>query len=91
MQTTFKFPRFSHEGESVVWRLATPEEIAEVRESGQHVTLACTECGHGPWSCKGLAISDRGGYNGARNIFYNGEGRECSCPSSALRMVTPEN
>lgn len=68
-------------------RLATPAEIASARDSGHHVMIACTSCGDGLWSAKGLAISESGGYNGARNIFWHGAGKECSCDPSALRMV----
>jgi hypothetical protein len=48
------------------------------------------------WSCKVVAVSRTGRYNGARNIFYNGaivdgewkepQPPECPCPGDDLRV-----
>lgn len=80
---------FTFEGRA--YRVANKMEvcIAQSRPGAPHVTFACTECGHGTWSAKNLALGDAGGYTGVRNIFYLGAGPECSCPPNALRMIVP--
>jgi len=39
----------------------------------RHVILTCRNHPNLRWSCKECAFSDEGGYNGSRNIFFNGE------------------
>ncbi len=38
----------------------------------RHVILTCKNHPELRWSCKEIAFSDEGGYNGSRNIFFNG-------------------
>mgnify|MGYP000938576856 CR=1 FL=1 len=49
-------------------------------------TLICRKHPHLSWSCKSIAVSDDGRYNGSRNIFFNGKPgeRECPCHHSFL-------
>lgn len=39
----------------------------------RHVILTCKNHPNLRWSCKEIAFSDGYGYNGSRNIFFNGE------------------
>jgi len=39
----------------------------------RHSILTCKNHPHLRWSCKHVAFSERGGYNGSRSIFFNGE------------------
>lgn len=39
----------------------------------RHVILTCKNHPNLRWSCKEIAFDDVGGYNGSRNIFFNGE------------------
>lgn len=73
-------------------RPATEDEIKALQSLGgaPHVTFACM-CGHGYWTAKNIALSNCGGYNGTRNIFYYGEGRECECPPCNLICVVVED
>lgn len=72
-----------------VRRFANATEIEALRaeEGAPHVMFACTACGHGYWTSKNIALGLSGGYNGARNIFYCGDGPECSCPNDAIRVL----
>ena len=38
----------------------------------RHVILTCKNHPELRWSCKEIAFSDDYGYNGSRNIFFNG-------------------
>lgn len=62
---------------------------------GLHVPLTCENHPELRWSCKRIAITfdseGVGRYNQSRNIFYKGEGPECDCPSSKLRLIIEEN
>lgn len=74
------------------FRRATPDEITSLQnqDGAPHVMFCCT-CGHGSWSAKNLTLTRHGGYNGCRNIFYNGDGPECTCPPTQLVCVVPAN
>jgi hypothetical protein len=39
----------------------------------RHVILTCKHHPNLRWACKEIAFSDAHGYNGTRNIFFNGE------------------
>ena len=56
----------------------------------RHVILTCKNHDQLRWTCKEIAFSDAGGYNGSRNIFYKGDKSECSCPSRDL-VRAPED
>ena len=56
----------------------------------RHVILTCNNHDHLRWTCKEIAFSDVGGYNGSRNIFYKSDEPECSCPSRDL-VRAPED
>lgn len=59
----------------------------------QHIPMTCENHPTLRWSCKSIAVTPTGRYNGARNIFYNGDGEsyppECDCPASALIAAIP--
>ena len=76
--------------EQMPHRLATQAEIDVLRhmDGAPHVTLACA-CGCGWWSCKNIALSASGHYNGMRNIFFHGKDYECACPLQDMRCVVP--
>ena len=38
----------------------------------RHAVLTCKHHTHLRWFCKDIAFSDKGGYNGCRNIFFDG-------------------
>lgn len=67
---------------------ANAERIKQLRDlpGAPHVMFACL-CGKGHWTAKNIALSSDGGYNGTRNIFYNGDGPECSCSPSQLVCI----
>lgn len=73
-----------------IYRKATKEEIAELQNlpGAPHVTFACN-CGKTHWTAKNIALSSNGGYNGQRNIFFDGEYPECKCPPTDLVCVVP--
>ena len=59
----------------------------------RHVEMTCKNHPTLFWSCKSIAVTEHGRFNGARNIFYNGEHDgegdytyvpECSCPGVDL-------
>ena len=61
----------------------------------RHVALTCINHANLRWQCKEIAVNAIGQYNGARNIFYNGNldglyPPECSCPASDLRFAPEE-
>jgi hypothetical protein len=61
----------------------------------RHVNLACKNHPELRWTCKAIATSSVGGYNGARNIFYQGhtDGTyppECKCAASDLILAPGE-
>ena len=56
----------------------------------RHVILTCKNHDQLRWTCKEIAFSDAGGYNESRNIFYQGDKSECSCPSRDL-VRAPED
>ena len=56
----------------------------------RHVILTCTNHDHLRWTCKEIAFSDGGGYDGTRNIFYWGSDPECSCSRRDL-VRAPED
>lgn len=66
----------------------------------RHVLLTCKQHPNLRWSCKEIAFTDEGGYNGARSIFFNGEllangkcdenATECSCLAHYL-IRAPED
>ena len=39
----------------------------------RHVILTCKNHTNLRWGCKEIAFTDKGGYNGCRNIFFKGE------------------
>lgn len=64
----------------------------------RHVALTCKHHPHLRWSCKEIAFTPGYGYNGIRNIFYNGKYTgdnsyehepECKCPPTDL-ILSPE-
>lgn len=74
------------------FRAATQDEIKTLQDQSgaPHVMFAC-KCGHTYWTAKNIALSDSGGYNGARNIFYSGWPKpECACPPSNLVCIVAE-
>ncbi len=71
----------------------------------RHVHLTCLHHPNLRWTCKSIATSKHGGYNGCRNIFFQGdvtrintdgyyihaEGvSECKCPPSDLILAPDE-
>lgn len=78
-------------GDRCHFRRANPDEIAELRAKpgAPHVMFGC-KCGHSYWHAKNLALGVNGSYTQVRNIFYGGEGPECSCPGSSLVCIVPE-
>lgn len=67
----------------------------------RHVSLTCKNHPNLRWSCKSIATSEHGGYNGCRNIFFDGDitdlgrnifdpGKECKCPPSDLVLAPDE-
>lgn len=70
----------------------------------RHVTLTCKNHPNLRWSCKEIAFTEGYGYNGMRNIFFNGDlngetgelterftwSMECACPASDL-VRAPED
>lgn len=72
----------------------------------RHVSLTCKNHPNLRWSCKEIAVNANGTYNGARNIFFNGEyagelysdksgskcnpAIECDCPPNCLTFA-PED
>jgi hypothetical protein len=38
-----------------------------------HIHLTCKHHSNLRWNCKSIAYTEGRGYNGARNIFFNGE------------------
>lgn len=67
---------------------ATGEELVALDQmpGAPHVKFACL-CGHGWWTSKNLTLTQDGGWNGTRHIFYQGSNAECTCPSSQLVCV----
>lgn len=65
----------------------------------RHVTLTCKHHPELRWNTKAIACPNGQGYNGARNIFYNGAPNstidkypcECSCPPSDLIWAPEED
>lgn len=51
---------------------------------GRHIALTCKNHPDKRWSTKNI------GHIGARTIFYDSQGEECSCPASDLRVVPTE-
>ena len=72
------------------YRAATQSEIQELQKlpGAPHVLFAC-KCGKSHWSAKNIALSDSGQYNQQRNIFFLGDGLECSCSAKDLVCVVP--
>src|SRR6185437_5265772 len=68
----------------------------------RHLTLTCKNHPQLRWNCKSIAYTPGAGYNGCRNIFFNGRlttaeeqaaglGRpECPCPPTDL-VLAPED
>lgn len=71
----------------------------------RHVTLTCKNHPDLRWSCKEIAFDEGYGYNGMRNIFFNGDVKtgemgeltenftwsgECKCPATDL-VRAPED
>ena len=77
------------------YRKATEAEIAALQDEpgAPHVTFMC-KCGTDrTWSAKNIALSNAGGYSGARHIFYNHHesgGAECKCPARDLYCVVED-
>lgn len=71
------------------YRAANSQEIKALQDQpgAPHVLFACSQCGCGTWSAKNIALSNSGGYNGSRNIFYNGDETECNCPPHKLVCI----
>ena len=71
----------------------------------EHVRLTCKHHTNLRWSCKEIAVSRDGSYNGCRTLFFNGdkdalvttpkpEGgyvEECDCPSRDLQLAPGES
>jgi hypothetical protein len=65
----------------------------------QHVIMTCLNHRNLRWSCKEIAVTKDGKYNGCRNIFFCGTveqiaanqpenmNDECNCPSEDLRSL----
>ncbi len=73
------------------YRAMSAQEIDTAQNGFGKVSFAC-RCGETGWMTKAIAVSNTGGYTGARNIFYTpGNGRpECRCPPRDLFAVTYE-
>lgn len=67
----------------------------------RHVRLTCKNHPNLRWQCKSIAFTEGYGYNGARNIFFNGEAvegkdwdfnpaAECSCKATDLILAPGE-
>jgi len=62
----------------------------------RHVTLTCLHHPELRWSCKSIAVNERGQYNGLRHIFFLGEVKkekyvdECKCKAADLRFYPEE-
>jgi len=56
--------------------------------AGAHVVMRCPNHPDLRWSCKVVAVTRDGRYNGARNIFYHSREPECPCPGSDLMIDT---
>lgn len=56
----------------------------------RHVLMTCKNHPNLRWGCKEVAFSDRGGYNGSRNIFFWGEptGKGMYSDNSGLDCAT---
>lgn len=58
----------------------------------RHVILTCKNHPHLRWSCKEIAFTDAGGYNGQRNICYCGtpSGKGMFSDGSGLDCIMKE-
>lgn len=61
----------------------------------RHVTLTCVNHPQLRWTCKSIAWTPTMGYNGQRNIFFQGlqDGSyvpECTCSAELLKLA-PED
>lgn len=53
----------------------------------RHIHLKCRNHPELRWNCKSIAVNPDGSYNSQRNIFYESDLPECSCPASDLTFA----